>query len=585
MSHRALLIATVLAAMFFVGTGWRISDTFMGWSEETMVFATPGVRSLARDPGPDGEALFEPSCADEDAPRFVAAAGRPRLVMCAGGRRWPVMIAGYLSGVFAWPLGALAPLHHDNLLVLRKCALLFGLLALYLAYRVVGTVRGRRAGLWVVIATATTPIFVIGHSVFVAYEMAPWLFLLLAICVLCGVRIRPGPLEVTPVRDERGRYPLWRAALGGFLIGFALLTCLRHVVLVAPVAAFALWTRRPKALPGPGGVVAMAVGAAIALLPFILLATVVPDTGIPDKSANWSAALMEQFGNVKLVGRAASGLVLLWSNVPRWLGPVFGENPLNLPSMVAAACAALFIGFEGVRVSVLRRGDVVSGAVGLALLVYVLMVAFLYTSYPYNFTPLAPLLGVASGMMLARLDGVLSERVPAVAAALLPALFVAAMASATVQMVDAGRRGEVFCNIASERALAAHVVANFEPEATYFTVDNMTTGVIDSLTGQRVRTVRAQSFLHDCTERDADPACMRDRLAATFRVARGGPIRLIVPTELKLTISPRGRIEAADLEAAARSIGYSLAHEAEFPTPTGAPGLSLYRLDPVDAGP
>ncbi|MCB9507934.1 MAG: hypothetical protein H6698_05665 [Myxococcales bacterium] len=583
MSDRWLRIAALVACVFFGVTGWTVSESFMGWAEETMVFATPAARSLARDLDANGDAVFERSCASDDAPTLLVLDGRPRLVVCAAGRQWPLMIAGYLSGVFAWPLGLLWPLHHDNLLVLRKIGLLFGLFGIYLSARVIGALAGKRAGLWVAVATAVTPIFITAHSVWVAYEMAPWLFLLLAICVALGIPVRPGPR--VPVVDETGHLQTWRAAVAGLLVGLALLTCLRHIVLIAPVLALAWWTRRPSARPSAAGYAWAAAGVAVALLPVVLLAVLGADSGIPDKSEGWQHTLVRQLGRPEYLARAASGLVTLWSNVPNWLGPAFGNRPLSIPPLIAASAAAIFVVVEGVRVLLRRSTDVVSGAVGIALATYVVMVASLYSSFPYNFTPLAPLFGVAGGMALSRLEAVLAPRNRALSF-VVPLLLAGDLAWGSVQVVPTVREAPVFANIEVERAATAWLVEHDEPGLAHYTLDGLTTGVFDSLSDGRISTVRARSALFDCFAGGApETGCVVTRLQAVIRTAAGAPVRLIVSSELKLTLDPRARFTLDELEQAAATSGYSVEHQSDFPTPTGAPGLSIYDLRPVSPRP
>jgi len=581
LTDRWLSLAALAACVFYGVVGWHLSESFMGWSEETMVFPTPAAQSLARDLDEHGDAVVERGCANEDAPTVLILDGRPRMVVCAAGRQWPLMIAGYLSGVFAWPIGLLSPLHHDNLLTLRKIALLFGLLSIYLSWRVVGTLAGKRAGLWVALATAVTPIYIAAHSVWVAYEMAPWVFLLLALCVALGIRTQPGPLQRVAVADANGHLATWRAAVAGLLVGAALLTCLRHIVMIAPVVAVAWWTRRPAVRPSAVGYAAAASAIAVALTPVVLLAVLGADSGIPDKASGWQGALTQQLGRPQYLARSAAGMVTLWSNLPHWLGPAFGDRPLSLPPLVPVTAAAVFVVVEGVRVVRRRSTDLVSGAVGVAMVCYIVMVASLYSSFPYNFTPLAPLFGVAGGMALSRLEAWLTPRGRLLS--LSTALFLpATLAWGATQVVSTARGAPIFANIDVERAATAFLVENDEPGLAHYTLDGVTIGVFDSLSNGRITTVRARNALFDCFAGQApEPGCVVNRLKAVIRTANGAPIRLIVSSELKLTLDPRARIAPHELEEAASGEGYTLHHVADFPTPNGAPGLSIHDLRPA----
>lgn len=555
------------AVALYVALAWRQSDAFMVWDEETMVHSAPAPRVLAAEPGPGGRPRFERSCAGPGAPAFVLSSGRPRLGVCARGRLWPLMIAPYFSGVFYWPFGLLAPLHHDNVFALRKLTLLMGAASLLLTFELVRRHAGHRTAALAALAVGASPCFVFLHAVLVHFETLPWAWLVAAMLVLSGA----GP------RAPSTR----RLAAAGLLLGLSVLANLKTVVLIAPIAAVAwrLGYRGRQVRPAQW---AAAAGAAMVPMVPMVVVYLLPAQGYGDKSTNWADSLASHLLYPERVVPSTRDMVLWWSNVAYYFRGFVAHARLNVVALALASAALAFVLVDAARTLRRGAGDAVTAACGACLASYVVMVALLYDEFPANYTPLHAAFGVTFGVAVARASAWLGERLGRPSAALpLAVLMVAPFAWSSAQTIEASRQFHLRTNARTERALVAFLRAHPEAGASVVTVDARLAGVVDSLSDGAVVTTQAQNYFQGCNPRARNPdaqACLRGRWAALLS-ASTAPLRVVMPLDVERWRSGQVSLEPS-LVQAARGLGRGIAVERTFDTAGALPAIALYRVAP-----
>ena len=566
-SSRASVAVLALALAAFVALAWWQSDAFMVWDEETMVHSVPAPRVLATASGPDAPPRFEPSCAGPHAPTFVLSSGRPRLGLCARGRLWPLMIAPYFTGVFYWPFGLLAPLHHDNVLVLRKLALLLGVASLLLTHRLVRRFADTRTAAIVALATAVSPCFVFLHAVLVHFETLPWLWVAAALLVLAAP---PTPR---------------RLAAGALLLGLAVLANLKTVVLLGPLAAVA-WRlgARPPRLRASQWAAVLAAGL-LPLLPMVVT-YLLPSQGYGDKSSGWASALLAHLLYPERLLPSARDMVLWCSNIAYYFRGFVAHARLNVAALVLAALATAYVVADAARTLYRREGDVVTAACGAVLVAYVLMVALLYDDFPANYTPLHAVLGVSLGLAAARVHR-LAARVHRLAALPVVVALLAPFAWSSAQTVRTSREFFLRTNLRTERALVAHLRANPDPRADVLVVDPRLAGVVESLSDGAVPTIQGGNYLQGCRAREGNTAdaqaCLQGRWRALLPLT-GRAWRVMIPLDAARWHSQQVSLEPS-LLVAARALGYNLERERVFDTAGSLPALALYRVTPPTGRP
>ncbi len=567
LSARASWVVLALALVAYLGLAWRQSDAFMAWDEETMVHSVAAPRVLAGRPGPDGRPRLEPSCADAHAPTFVLSSGRPRLGVCAAGRLWPLMIAPYFSGVFYWPFGLLAPLHHDNVFVLRKFTLLMGALTLALTFLLVRRLAGRRAAALAAVATAVSPCFVLTHSILVHFETLPWMWLTAAMLVLAG----RSPSDAPP--SSR------RLTLGGFLVGLAVLANLKTVALIAPLALVA-WRLDPRWRQLPlRRWITTAAAAALPLLPMVIV-YLLPSGDYGDKSQGWSRSLVAHLLQPQRLVPSTRDLLLWWSNVAYYFRDFVASAPLNVAALAVAVGALAFALRDAARTLWRREGDAVTAACGASLASYVAMVALLYESFPVNYTPLHTVFGVTLAVAVDRASQAVARRASRPSLALPLALVaLAPFFHNTVQTTEASRGFRLRTNPITERALVAYLRAHPAPGARIVTVDDRMAGVVDSLSDGELTTTQAGGYFRSCDPHTSNPRaqeCLYERWRALLS-ATPGPLRVVMPLDV-LTWRSGYVSLAPSLQRAARELGREVAVEREFVTAGGLPAVALHRI-------
>lgn len=557
---------TALASTLFVLLCWRQSEVFMVWDEEIMVHSAPAPRVLEGELGGDGRPRLEPSCADRAAPRFVLSSGRPRLAVCAAGRRWPLMIAPYFSGVFYWPFGLLAPLHHDDAFALRKLTLLLGLASLLLTGRLVARLTDARTGALVALALGVSPTFVFLHAVLVHFETLPWLCLVGALWVL----------TVDGARAPSTR----RLATGAALLGLSVLANLKTVVLLAPLAVVA-WRLGPREwlAPRPRRWGAVVAAGLLPLLP-MFVAYALPAQGYGDRSEGWTGTLLRHLAEPQRLVPSARDMIIWWSNVGYYFQAFVARAPFNPLALAVASLAAVFTLGGAARTLRRREGDAVAAACGAWLASYVLMVALLYEEFPANYTPLHAVFGVAVGVFASRAGTRVASRAGAWAALPVALALIAPFGLSTAQSIDTARGFRLRTNVRTERALVAFLRARSTPEVTVLTVDARLAGVVDSISRGAVRTTQAHNYFQRCDPRARNAgaqACLDLRWRALLG-ASGAPLRAVIPLDASRWGSGQLSLEPSMLRAA-RALGRVASREATFDTAGGLPALALYRIE------
>ncbi|MEZ4411135.1 MAG: hypothetical protein R3A52_32335 [Polyangiales bacterium] len=324
----------------------------------------------------------------------------------------------------------------------------------------------------------------------------------------------------------------------------------------------------------------MTLAAVAPLAPMIAGVALAPDDGAGDRSANWSENLARHVTHPERIAGALVDATRWWSNMADYLSSITGPAPFNVASFAVAAAVFVFTAIDGARALWRREGDALTAVASSCLVAYALMVALLYDSYPANFAPLHSVFGLALGGAAARLSRRAGRAWPLVALALC-----APFAWNTAQTITASASSRAYLNVRTERAAVAHLLRAPARGAVTVTVDNMFGGVIDSLSRGRVRTVQASALFSACERRDVAPGCAEARGRALFQWAGRRPVRLVIADSEGNVFHPTGGVSGPSLAALARSLGYAAEVEARFSTPSGAPGLAVYRFDPPAAAP
>ena len=94
---------------------------------------------------------------------------------------------------------------------------------------------------------------------------------------------------------------------------------------------------------------------------------------------------------------------VLWADIATYFGHLVVAPPLQVPALILASAALLFVLADTARTVIRGKGCPVTAAMGLCLLVYLAMVTLLYDHFPSNFTPLHTVYAVSLAMAAARL--------------------------------------------------------------------------------------------------------------------------------------------------------------------------------------
>jgi len=573
-----------------VGLGALNTQSVPTWSEEVSNLPLAPAGTLQPRAGAEGQTEAsteragtwpERRLCEDPGPRLDFAGSRrvrPAVALCAGGRAWPVMAASYASSVFGWPVALLYPVLGTSILRLRVAwMLLSGCAALGLVAVLARRLADARRAAMGVAAAAASSASVFLTSLFFPYESFIWIW------------TAAGCLLLAPVLSGARAPTNARAAAAGVLFGLAVLTNVKAVFLLAPLA---LWAWREHETSRRLGWRWLVVAASAVPGPALLLALAHADPGgglasetvgrLGWVSARQLGALAPELLNAGTFG-ADTGAFLAATAT----GQI---DRASVASWLVAACVGFCAATAARRLAV-RRGSPLSAACGMLVGSFVLVSALLYRQgISANYSPVFPVFGIAVASALHDATGWLAGRVPAVARRL-PRVRAAAIGVAVVLLAlrTASRVAEqpslpspINVGALAEVARAAEAT----PDAPVVTVTMMHALTLESLGGERVHTVQAQEYFDDCARgRDAE-ACVRDRWRALL--ARGGPRRfqVLAPNEARPHMHDSERatmgtmVTALRAEAQAAGLAVRTTHEVWR---SGTLVMSLYLVEPAGA--
>jgi hypothetical protein len=569
-------LCLVAALLVFGGLGLWQSRTFMVWSEEMIVDPMPAAEVLAPEPDAAGVPRVEPSCLEPGAPLIIHSASRPTLNLCAGGRAFPIMIAPYFAGWFYWPFALLAPLHHDNMFALRALGMVLGLVSIVVTFAAVRRLAGPGAAALTALATAVMPCFLLVHATLEHFETLPWIWMMGAILFFLGCPgLAPG------AQEQPGDLPTRRLVLGALFLGLAVAANAKSLILLSALGALALRLGVPVRRVRAGQWVRMGLAGVAPLLPMFALA-LLPANGYGDKSSGALQTLVAHLTDPRWVLSSGRGLILLWADVAYYFGDFLDAPPLHTGAVALALAAFAFVLADTARTLARRRGCPVTAGAGVCLVAYLIMVALLYDSFPSNFTPLHTVFAVSLALAAHRLGGALAARArspwPAVAVG---ALALAPFAWSAAGMIGAMADIRVHTNADAERALAGYLADRKDDRVPVVTADLIGAGVLDSLSGGAVRTLRAHEFFTVCrplARNPGAPACVADRWRKLLPFVVKGSAWFVAPTDWSRWGSAHLSY-VPGLTQVAAELGYRVTLEKRFPTRRGLDALDLYRID------
>jgi hypothetical protein len=571
----AWLGAAVLVLLVLGGAN---AVTVPTWSEEiaNLPLRPAGVVDLQSSPVarafPERLACADPHALLDFAP---ARRVRPALALCLGGRAWPVFATSYASSVFGWPIAAFYPLLGHSVVRLRvPWLLLSGGASLGLAFLLARRLAGERRALLATALAASSSSTVFLGTLFFPYETFVWIGTALGCCTLAPV-----------LADERPA-TTQRAAAAGLCFGLAVLTNVKALFLLVPLA---VWAVRELPVARRLGW-RWAVVVACALPPASLLvwfARVDPHSGLAIETSSrvgWAMDVARLAGIVREVVNAGTFGGDTGSFIAATATGAVERGGIAV-YVVAAAVATCMV-TAAVRL-VARRGSPLSTACGLLIGSFVVVSALLYRQgIPANYSPIYPVFGVAVASAifdamdaLARLRDVFARRSVVVEAAVVVAAM-ALLGTRAASRIGAQILLPTPMNLVALEEAAA--VAAERPDATVVTVVEVQALTLDSLSDERVHTVQANAYFEECA-RDADPAaCVHGRWRALLSRVRCA-FQVLAPTHDRHDAE---RVYAAELVPALRSealaAGRTVRAVRDFRV-GGAVTMSLYLVEPAGA--
>lgn len=560
-----------LAATLFLAMAWRATERLPTWSEETSVHAGPGLQVYERDPANPSRLRLDTGCAAPSHPLVVhRRAVRPLASLCAEGREYPLLIAGYLSGVPYWPLQLARPLHHGRQVPLRRVGLLFAFATLAVVVALAGRAHGWEAALGAGLVTAAWPSFVVGSSIAIFYDMVP------ALCVgALALTLEPVLRESAPLEPTRLR------ALGaGLLVGASLAVNVKAVVWFGALAPVLWRWGLPWRRLRPGHLAWAALGVLLALAP--TAAGTLLDGGV---------AVLQQLRNRSqnaqspvVLSRAVAELgnvLVYWSDVGTYGDMLFRRRP-ELPLGTMALCAAvwLYATAELVRFLWRRGGSPLVASCAAVLWGHVLLVALVYRQFGANYAPLTALFGVLLGLAAWRASRVLGR-------GSLGALAVALLGFVALGNFHALRRGDervhfqAVQNLTAQQALAQYLRAHREGGLRTLNPAYNLSGVPEALAGEPLGVAQVYPLFVGVCGRSA-PGCAEPVWRALL-AAEPGEVRVLHLPRPSVVDERYAQLLLPALRAEVQAQGRELTLEASFHTAGGVPVIDLYRVRPARA--
>ncbi len=554
----------VVAVVLFLVLGWRIADAGPTWHEGAAAAPNNGHRVVSMTaPAPAQGLPIEPTCDGGVSVRVSSV--RPVWVLCVGDQALPLMVTSYASGLLTFPLALLSPWHHDDTFTMRRLWLLEGALCIVALYRLVQRLGSQRAARATAFALATSSAFVVPCAFLFPYETSP------LVLVLLGAWLW-SPAQAPP----------WRAVLGAFCFGLALLSNVKAVFLLVPLAVLA-WregVRFPKGSPPARA--GMAAAFVLGALPLLVFAFLDPARGLSMQATGRLSGLLSNLNLAKL-GAEGLALYLYAADLPALseLSQRGGSARFELSWLPMAIPVTWCMAVAVARLAGKKLGSPLSGAAGVLLLSFVAVSWLLYDQHPAgNYAPLFAVFGLTVGALVYDLEA----RRPrlAVAAA---AVLCASTAWNLVRRGDLAANTDFSFNANVQRDLAAFLRERPDAERPVLTVTYNQSGVLDALGHGRVRTYIAHPLFETCGRPGEDvEACVTARWSWLLSHRGALPMRVVLPVGVAAVDHPRQVIERLEprLLDAAAAASVSATVEGTFKTPSGAAGVVLYRLAAVE---
>ncbi|MFO0626004.1 MAG: hypothetical protein U0325_10345 [Polyangiales bacterium] len=565
--------AGVLLALVLYGIlGVRFGQSFFAFAEETLVQPARAQIVLTASPDPTGAGAVGASGCRPGEVHTLWLPDRPRWSLCAGGRQWPIMLAGYLGGFLFWPFGVFGAAVGDDLMARRALSTAVGALALLLGARLARETEGAEAEAPAALALAATPAFVVVHAIFLHYETAPSTMLCLAALRYVG-DLRRGAL--------RARTCAWM----GLLVGLSLSVNLRFFVVVIAIGLTAIRFRARWPGVGADELSLGALGFVVGLSPALACFSLDRTAHHGDRADLLVPALRQNLSDPWALPRAMYDVVRWWGNLADYLRDFNGPASFNVVSHALAAITLAWLLGAGLRALWRREGNPLLAVLSLTLLGFWAMGGLIYVNYPRNMAPLHAVFGLAFGVALHRIGQALARRGLREGARLAVCVaLVAPFAVNVEQLCAASRRSPAPYNLASERAMAAHLRAHPLPGSTLLIYDFALSGVFEGLGGGGGRVAYFEKLFTTCPGRDT--VCRVARARSLLTWAGDGPVRvmLLAPDP---SLAPEDQGPTFDtLRTTLRKVGARVEDEFLARTPRGAEGILLmrvYRAEPPSA--
>jgi hypothetical protein len=568
-------IAAVLA---FLAQGAWLAWSAPCWHEEVSAQVEPAPRLVIERP--DGSVAMEPSCADPDAPWLVRSAGRPMLSLCIRGLALPIMTMAYASGISAWPFALLWPLHHGNPFILRMLCLILGVWALFLVHRIAARMEDEPTGDLSALVLAASTQFTTNYSVLFQYEVFPMLWLGTAALLL----LRAG---------DGGRAPEARrvvAAQVGLLIGLALISNLKTILLLAPVAVvIARASTQSRGLPRREWAAAP-LCAALPLALLVWASATDPRHGVARQVSIRLHTLLSHLQPVRFA-RELGNVLVYWSDLRYYGDLIVGRRPqVNWPG---AAVAALALGYGVwllVRFLVARQGSWLAAVATGEIVLFIAVSVLLYEQQPAaNYWPIHACFGWVTGIALRRAMRYVSSSV--VTAGIVGALGVGAFGWASLARLAMPPRMPVPINAFAERAVANHLRTTVRAgNGLLVTTVYNHAGLLDALGLAAFRPASLHAFFNRC-ERDTEAApapaanpCLVDHWGRLLDRRQNLPLRAVIPARASIIDERWSPSLEPSLRAASAARGFGVVVEATFDAPSGPQVIRLLRVDPRSHG-
>ena len=553
------------AAVVFIVLGWTLSDAVGTWHEELSVHPTRGYEVLEAQPG--GGVSVVRTCGDGRA--LVTAETRPRWSLCALGFAMPIMVESYFTGIFYWPMALAWPIHQGDAFRLRKLWLLLGVVDLILAFVLVSRLRDPSAAAVVVSVIAVSSPFVYIHTLLVHYEVLPWTFSMAAM-----IALGPVPMSTAP------RRVLTAVAL----VGLGTLANVKMLLLVAPFGAMMLLRHRAWLSAHSVRTRLLAVLTfATTTAPAWVFAIVDPSHGLGEQVGRRVATFVRHL-DPRLLPAEIVNQLSFGADVGMFLSNDSVAHPAVLvPGALASAWAVWHL----VRWLRRRDADPVAVLCGATLVSYLLVSMLLYEQTPSaNYSPLDVVFGltmggaiVAAGRVASARTGWTGGRRRDVPAALIAALFMAAMCAYHVWRMERLRATTLPINIIAQHELARHLRDG--PGTPVVSTTYAQAGVIESLGRGRVHAIQAHALVDACLDpaaRAAPDGCLEQVFTRTLdAVPRDASF--LVPTRASVVDEPGVEGIVPAMRAVATARRRHLRKVAGFAGPDGVELFALYRFD------